>query len=164
MEHSVIAAEEWHERARALKDEGWQLRALCGLDKLHLGEAVRFSVVVQFLHTERKERQTIHIQASGEPPTVPSVVDLWSGASFPEREAYDMYGIRFEGHPKLERILLPEEWEGHPLRKDYGVGKIAVEFVPQPFFQVDAPGQDPAAGDAGVRVDRLGQTERQQAE
>jgi hypothetical protein len=76
-----------------------------------------------------------------------------------EREAFDLVGIVFEGHPNLKRIMLPDEWEGHPLRKDYGVGKIPIEFIPQPFLQFDSPHQQPNSPEAGVTVDRLGQAE-----
>jgi Respiratory-chain NADH dehydrogenase, 30 Kd subunit len=76
-----------------------------------------------------------------------------------EREAFDLMGIVFDGHPNLTRIMLPEEWEGHPLRKDYGVGKVPVEFIPQPFLQFDSPHQQPNSPEAGVSVDRLGQSE-----
>ena len=132
-----IPAGEWLDRAHELSSEGWVLVDLCGLDRLRLApKSERFEVVVQLLHPQKKERQTLHVAAEGEPPTVPSVTKVWPTANFMEREAYDMFGLFFKGHPNLTRILMPEEWEGHPLRKDYGVGKIAVEFVEQP---VEAP-------------------------
>lgn len=155
-----IAGDDWYQRARALKDEGWWLVGLCGLDRLHLGFDERFGIVVHLLHRERKERQTVHVAAAGEPPTVPSVTGLWAGANFMEREAFDMFGIHFEGHPRLTRILMPDEWEGHPLRKDYGVGKVPVDFVRQPFLQVQGPGQSPSPESARVEPDRLGQSPR----
>jgi NADH:ubiquinone oxidoreductase subunit C len=61
-------------------------------------------------------------------PRVASLVPIWPGANFAEREAYDMFGVTFEGHPDLTRILMPDEWEGHPLRKDFGVGSVPVQF------------------------------------
>jgi len=152
-----LTGSEWLERATALKDEGWWLADLCGLDRLHLGFDERFGIVVQLLHRERKERQTIHVAASGEPPTVPSITSLWSGANFFEREAYDLLGIHFEGHPNLDRILMPDDWVGHPLRKDYGVGKVPVDWIPQPVLQIGAPGQSPKGDEAAVRLDHLGQ-------
>ncbi|MGH2753495.1 MAG: NADH-quinone oxidoreductase subunit C [Actinomycetota bacterium] len=157
MMDTELAGTEWLERAGALKDEGWWLADLCGLDRLHLGFEDRFGIVVQLLHRDRKERQTVHVSASGEPPALPSVTELWPGANFFEREAYDMFGIHFEGHPNLERLLMPDEWEGHPLRKDYGVGKVPVDWIPQPVLQIGAPGQSPKAGEADARLDRLGQ-------
>jgi len=152
-----LRAGEWAERARALKDEGWWLADLCALDRLHLGFDVRFGVVVQLLHRDRRERQTLHVAAEGEPPTVPSVTPLWPSANFMEREAFDLMGIVFEGHPNLTRIMMPDAWEGHPLRKDYGVGKVAIDFLPQPFLQIQTPGQSPKSGEALQDVDELGQ-------
>jgi NADH-quinone oxidoreductase subunit C len=159
MESAWIESREWLERARSLKNDGWMLTDLAGLDTLGLeGFEKRFEVVVQLIHPERKERATIHVMADGDPATVPSVVEVWPGANPMEREAYDMFGISFDGHPNLTRILMPDEWEGHPLRKDYGLGKVPVEFTPQPFLQVESPGQAPSAHDAHTKVDELGQS------
>jgi NADH:ubiquinone oxidoreductase subunit C len=154
----AVAAQQWADRARALKGEGWELTDLCGLDLIGFGDDPRFEVVCQLLHAATKKRVTVHIGAEGDPPTVPSVAELWPTSNFMEREAFDMFGIHFEGHPNLDRILMPDEWEGHPLRKDYGVGKVAIEFLPQPFLQIDAPGQSPNAEGAGRKVDELGQS------
>jgi len=88
----------------------------------------RFELVVSFLSHEHKARTRLRIQVPEADPTVPSIVDLHPGADALEREVFDMFGIRFEGHPDLTRILMPEDWEGHPLRKDYGVGAIPVQF------------------------------------
>ena len=158
MTSRTISADEWSARAEQLKNEGWQLLDLAGLDRLRLNPSEpRFEVVVQLLHHENKQRQMIHVTADGESPTIPSVTELWPTANFMEREAYDMFGIEFTGHPDLTRILMPDEWEGHPLRKDYGVGKVPVEFIPQPLIQIDAPGQSPKSDLAGAHLDRLGQ-------
>jgi NADH-quinone oxidoreductase subunit C len=153
-----IPADQWLSRARAAKAQGWHLRALCGVDRLGLVDApTRFEVVAQLLHHGNKERWTAYIGAAGFPPTVPSVTEIWPTADFMEREAFDMFGIHFDGHPNLTRILMPDEWEGHPLRKDYGVGKVPVEFIPQPFIQIESPGQSPKRQEAGREVDELGQ-------
>ena len=151
-------AEEWAARADQLKADGWRAIDLCGVDRLGVADAgERFEVVVQLLHMGRKERACVHVAATGDPPTVPSTAKVWPAVNFMEREAYDLVGIHFDGHPNLSRILMPDAWEGHPLRKDYGVGKVPVEFVPQPFLQIDAPGQAATSEGAGRNVDRLGQ-------
>jgi NADH:ubiquinone oxidoreductase subunit C len=153
-----LAAGEWRARAERLLNEGWLLSDLAGVDTLGLeGREPRFEIVVQFLKIESKDRVMIHVAAEGDPPTVPSITRLWRGANFFEREAYDMFGIVFEGHPNLTRILMPDEWEGYPLRKDYGVGKVVVDFKPQPFVQIQTQGQDTPSIAAGRKLDRLGQ-------
>ena len=92
----------------------------------------RFEVVVQLLKLETVERVRIRCQVPASNPTVPTITDLYAGADAAEREVYDMFGIGFEGHPDLTRILMPEDWEGHPLRKDYAVGRIPVQFKAAP--------------------------------
>jgi NADH-quinone oxidoreductase subunit C len=79
----------------------------------------RFEIVYHLLSLETAERLRLKVRASGENPQVDSVVPVWPCANAFEREAFDLFGIRFEGHPHLRRILLPEDWEGYPLRKDY---------------------------------------------
>jgi NADH:ubiquinone oxidoreductase subunit C len=130
-----------------------------GSEPSEASDEERFEVVAQFLHRDNRERATVHVFAQGDPPTVPSIAELWPSADFMEREAFDLMGIVFDGHPNLTRIMLPDEWEGHPLRKDYGVGKVPIEFIPQPFLQFDSPHQQPNSPEAGVTVDRLGQPE-----
>jgi NADH-quinone oxidoreductase subunit C len=158
-----IANSEWIERARALRADGWLLMDLCGVDRMSIPEAeTRFDIAVQLIHLERKERSSLLIGAEGDPPTVASVTEVWPGASFMEREAYDMFGIVFENHPNLSRILMPDDWEGYPLRKDYGVGKVPVEFIPQPFLQIESPGQAPNASEAAVQLDEFGQVRNEE--
>jgi len=79
----------------------------------------RFGLVYQLANTETNERITVRVFVNDPDPTVPSAVPLWPGADWMEREVWDMFGIRFEGHPDLRRILMPEEFTAHPLRKDY---------------------------------------------
>ncbi len=82
-------------------------------------------ILYSFLLNER-----IRVKASyGEAESVPSVVPIWPTANWLEREVFDMFGMRFEGHPDLKRILLPDGWKGHPLRKDYGIIQQDQEWV-----------------------------------
>jgi NADH-quinone oxidoreductase subunit C len=81
----------------------------------------RFEVVYHLLSTQASHRLRVKIDVSEDDPVVDSLVPLWSAANFLEREAWDMYGVSFEGHPNLKRILLYDEFVGHPLRKDYPV-------------------------------------------
>jgi NADH-quinone oxidoreductase subunit C len=80
----------------------------------------RFDVVLNMYSLEKNERLRLKVYASAE-ERVPSVQGVWATANWEEREVYDMFGVVFEGHPELKRILLPDEWQGHPLRKDYDI-------------------------------------------
>jgi NADH-quinone oxidoreductase subunit C len=122
---------------RTLLDETYTMAAdLCGVDYLQfMGRALpdgvqpeRFEVVVNLLSIERRERIRVRVQVPEADPTVPSAFDLYPGVEAMEREAYDMFGIVFTDHPDLTRILMPEDWEGHPLRKDDDPSRIPVQF------------------------------------
>ncbi len=92
----------------------------------------RFEVVVNLLSMQRRERVRVRVQVPEDEPVLPSLFDLFPGTEAPEREVFDMFGIAFEGHPDLTRILMPEDWIGHPLRKDYAIGRIPVQFKGAP--------------------------------
>jgi NADH-quinone oxidoreductase subunit C len=85
----------------------------------YLGEEPRFEMVYHFYSVARNHRLRIKARVPDEPPEIDSLVDVYASANWMEREVWDLYGIRFKGHPDLRRILLYEEFEGHPLRKDY---------------------------------------------
>ena len=80
----------------------------------------RFDIVLNMYSFEKNERLRLKVHATAD-ERVPSMQGIWSTANWMEREAYDMFGVIFEGHPDLKRILLPDEWQGHPLRKDYDI-------------------------------------------
>ena len=81
----------------------------------------RFELIYQVVHPDKLQRFRFKSFVAEDQP-MPSLVSVWAGANWPEREAYDLFGIVFEGHPDLTRIYLPDDWEGHPLRKDYPTG------------------------------------------
>jgi NADH-quinone oxidoreductase subunit C len=125
----------------AFRAAGFELCCdLCGVDYLtHPGRSVpdsvapeRFEVVVNLLSLSLRQRVRIRVQVPESDPVVDSITDVYPGADAMEREAYDLIGIIFAGHPDMTRILMPEDWEGHPLRKDYGVGRVPVQFKEAP--------------------------------
>lgn len=81
----------------------------------------RFELNYHLLSIPRRRRLRVKARVSGQNPVIESVTSVWPTANWHEREVFDLFGVRFEGHPDLRRILLPEDWEGHPLRKDYPV-------------------------------------------
>jgi NADH-quinone oxidoreductase subunit C len=130
-----------HDVVAALRDEGFNLCVdVTAVDYLlHRDRALpsgvapeRFEVVVNLLSLDTAARVRIRCQVPESNPVLPTFTDLYVGTDAPEREVYDMFGIVFDGHPDLTRILMPEDWEGHPLRKDYAVGRIPVQFKEAP--------------------------------
>ena len=111
-----------------------QLRREAGA-VLRLPEGVvpeRFEVVVNLLSLSQVRRVRVRVQVPATDAVLPTLFDLYPGTEAMEREAYDLLGVVFTGHPDMTRILLPEDWEGHPLRKDYGVGRVPVQFKGAP--------------------------------
>jgi NADH-quinone oxidoreductase subunit C len=108
----------------ALRDElGFRLLEVGGVDYLdypgRASDKPRFEVHYVLLNPDSHERIILKVGVNDPDPTIPSAVPLWTGADWMEREVFDMYGIKFEGHPDLRRILMPEEFAAFPLRKDY---------------------------------------------
>ena len=103
-----------------LKDYGFNFLAdLTAIDNLTLGGFERFAVSYHLLSHKTAERVTVKAYISEEKPSLPSVESLWKTADWQEREVFDLYGIKFEGHPNLIRIMNPDDFDGYPLRKDY---------------------------------------------
>jgi NADH-quinone oxidoreductase subunit C len=90
--------------------------------------AERFEVVVNLLDLRQRRRVRLRVQVPEDDPSLPTLFDLYPGTEAMEREVFDMFGVSFIDHPDLTRILMPEDWIGHPLRKDYDVGRIPVQF------------------------------------
>lgn len=113
---------------------------ICAVD--HSADAVRhipdgvaperFEVVANFLSHARNRRIRVICEVPESDPTVPSLTPIYPGCNFPERETYDLFGIVFDGHPELTRILMPDDWEGHPLRKDFAPARVPVTFKGDP--------------------------------
>ena len=125
----------------ALRDEGFNVCVdVTAVDELlntarTLPDGVepeRFEVVANLLSHERRERVRVRVQVPEHDPHLGSLFELHPGTEALEREVYDMFGIVFDGHPDMTRILMPDDWEGHPLRKDYAVGQIPVQFKGAP--------------------------------
>jgi len=124
-----------------LRDDGFEMCAdLCGVDYLtHPGRTLpdgvtpeRFEVVVNLLSLSQSRRIRVRVQVPAEDAVLDTLFPLYPGTEAMEREVYDLFGVVFTGHPDMTRILLPEEWEGHPLRKDYGIGRVPVQFKGAP--------------------------------
>jgi NADH-quinone oxidoreductase subunit C len=116
--------------AGAAKDAGFEMCVdVAGVD--YLDRQPRFEVVVNLLSQQHKRRLRIRCGVA-DGREVPSLTDVYPSANFYEREIYDLFGINFTGHPDMTRILMPDEWVGHPLRKDYAIGSVPVQFKSSP--------------------------------
>jgi len=128
----MVPKNRWREVAQAARDAGFEML----VDETvvdYLGKRpVRFELVAGLLSLQHNLRVRLRAPVPEDDMIVDSLVPVYPGANFYEREAYDMFGLTFEDHPDLTRILLPDEWEGHPLRKDYGVGSVPVQFKSSP--------------------------------
>jgi len=136
-----LTRDRYLEVATALRESGFEMCAdLCAVDYLrHLNRPLpegvtpeRFEIVVNLLSLEHHQRVRLRVQVPEGDPVVPTLFNLYPGTENMEREAFDLYGVCFEGHPDHTRILMPEDWEGHPLRKDYSVGRVPVQFKEAP--------------------------------
>ena len=122
-----IPIEDWVSFAEAAKEVGFDTFSdLFAID--HFTEAPRFEIVLNLVAMESRERIVVSTRVPYDDPTVPTLTNVFQGANFYEREAYDLMGVDFPGHPDLTRILMPDEWVGHPLRKDYDIGAVPIEF------------------------------------
>lgn len=126
-----VRREDIVEVARFLRDDpqlNYQfLENLCGVD--YLGRTPRFEVVYHFLSFANRHRVCIKVGVPEDDLMVASLTGLWATANWQERETFDMFGIVFTNHPRLERILMPEDWEGYPQRKDVPLGAEEVAFT-----------------------------------
>ncbi len=118
------------EVATVMRDNAALRFELCssvsGVD--YLGDTRRLHVVYHLTSLTYRRRVRLEVAVSAEEPHVPSVTSIYPTADWQERETYDMFGVVFDGHPNLTRILMPDDWEGHPQRKDYPLGGVPVEY------------------------------------
>lgn len=127
-----VDVKDYHQDIQTLFNEGYEMMVdLTAVDWFRKKEP-RFEVVINLLSLSKNKRKTIKVKVDDKTLTVPSITDIYPGANFYEREVFDMFGILFENHPELTRILMPDDWIGYPLRKDYGSGRIPVQFKNAP--------------------------------
>ncbi|MEO8745310.1 MAG: NADH-quinone oxidoreductase subunit C [Candidatus Dormiibacterota bacterium] len=128
----TVAPDNIRDALSALKSDGYRLLVfLTCVD--HLVDAsrewpARYEVVYELRNMETRQQVRVRAFVDGDPPHISSIHDLFPPANWDERETYDLFGVIFDDHPDLTRILMPDDWVGHPLRRDYPVGGEVVEF------------------------------------
>ena len=123
-----VPVESWSDFASAAKEACFEVCVdITAVDWMRQ-RSERFEVVANLVSMEHRLRLRMTTGVGREDPSLDSLTPIWPGASFAEREVYDMFGITFDGHPDMSRILMPDDWDGHPLRKDFGVGSVPVQF------------------------------------
>ena len=123
---------QYYETVENFKKEGYEMMVdLTAVDWYRKREP-RFQVVVNLLSVSKNLRVILNVNVPDESLKISSICEIYPGANFFEREVFDMFGIEFENHPELTRILMPDDWTGNPLRKDYGSGRIPVQFKNAP--------------------------------
>lgn len=132
-----IARDAYLETVKRFVDDGYTMCIdLTGVDYLEFPGrslpdgvvAERFEVVVNLLDMRERRRIRLRVQVPEADAVLPTLFDVYPGTEAMEREVFDMFGVEFTDHPDLTRILMPEDWIGHPLRKDFDVGRIPVQF------------------------------------
>ena len=132
-----VARDEYLDTVKRLVDDGYTMCVdLTGVDYLERPgrqlpdgmNAERFEVVVNLLDMRERRRLRLRVQVPETDAVLPTLFDVYPGTEAMEREVFDMFGVEFTDHPDLTRILMPEDWIGHPLRKDFEVGRIPVQF------------------------------------
>lgn len=117
----IVGATRILEACRLLKDEQGFIRLSSVTAVDWFPAEPRFEIVYHLHSIEKHLRLRLKCKVSGETPEIDSVTPVWNGANWYEREVFDLFGVRFRNHPDLRRLLMPDDWEGHPLRKDYPV-------------------------------------------
>ena len=127
-----VEIDQYFKTVEDYKKDGYEMMIdLTAVDWYRKNEP-RFEVVVNLLSVSKNSRLIINVAVPDEDLKIPSICEIYPGANFYEREVFDMFGIEFENHPELTRILMPDDWTGNPLRKDYGSGRIPVQFKNAP--------------------------------
>ena len=123
-----IAKDDFGEFGDAAKQAGFEVCADVTAVDYFRSRRMRYDVVANLVSQQHRLRLRVLAAVPRDDTVIPSLTPIWPGANFPEREVYDMFGITFDGHPDMTRILMPDDWQGYPLRKDFSVGSVPVQF------------------------------------